>query len=387
MAPMPTRASASAPDSRPAPTTTAGAGWWLAAYVAAIIYATLYPLTGWRTPGPWMFGFLTDPWPRWWTRTDVTLNVIGYLPIGLLLTTWLARRLHTSMPLAAVLATLGAALLSLTLECLQVLLPERVPSWLDLIANGAGGAAGALLAVLLGRRRIERWPQALRDAAPLAPNATPGLLLLSAWLLAQLYPQPMVFATGDLLATWPALPGPGNDWLAALRLPHAYEPFAEAASVSLTVLAIGLLGRELLQPQLRGPVWPVALPIAAAMLIKTAASAGLLGQDKALAWLSAGAQGGLVAGVIALALVGWTTRRTRLWLTIAAIVAATALYNLASPNAYYLSMRAGWNQGMWVNFHGLLRGMATIWPFAALAWCGWRLHGTRRPATRRPGGL
>src|SRR5690606_21485944 len=133
-----------------------------------------------------------------------------------------------------------------------------------LIANSAGGAIGALLALLLGRRRIEAWPQALRDAAPLAPNATPGLVLLSAWLLAQLYPQPMVFATGDLLAGWPALPGrPEAGWLAPLRLPYHYEPFAEAASVALTVLAIGLLGRELLLPRVRGPAWPVALPIIA----------------------------------------------------------------------------------------------------------------------------
>ncbi|MGD9942630.1 MAG: VanZ family protein [Burkholderiaceae bacterium] len=364
-----------------------GAGWWLAAYVGAIIYATLYPLSGWRTPGAWMFGFLTDPWPRWWTRTDVTLNVIGYLPIGLLLAVWLARRLRLSMLVAALLATIGATLLSLTLECLQVLLPERVPSWLDLIANSAGGAIGALLAALLGRRRIEAWPQALRDAAPLAPNATPGLVLLSAWLLAQLYPQPMVFATGDLLAGWPVLPGrPEAGWLAPLRLPYHYEPFAEAASVALTVLAIGLLGRELLLPRVRGPAWPVALPIIAAMLIKTAASAGFLGQDRALAWLTAGAQGGLVAGVILLGLVGWMRRRARLWLTIGAIAAATLLYNLALPNAYYLSMRAGWNQGVWVNFHGLLLGLAAIWPFAALAWCFWRLRDERRRSTAPPMG-
>ena len=102
-------------------------GIWLGAYVAAVVYATLHPWSGWRTPGRWMFAFLSDPWPRWWTGFDVAANVAAYLPIGLLLTVWLARRLSLAMTPAAVLATLGGAALSLGLECLQALLPGRQP--------------------------------------------------------------------------------------------------------------------------------------------------------------------------------------------------------------------------------------------------------------------
>lgn len=356
-------------------------GAWVAAWIAAVVYATLYPWTGWREPGRWMFAFLSEPWPRWWTGFDVAVNVAAYLPLGLLLSAWLARRLSLAMAAAAILATVGAAALSLGLECAQALLPARVPSRLDLVANAAGGAVGALIAASIGRRRIEQWPHWLAESLPLAPHSTPGLLLLCAWLVAQLYPQPLVFATGDLVSAWASIPGnPVHPWLSGWMLPHELEPFAEAAGVSMTVLAVGMLTHDLLREGARGATRVVAVPIVGAVAIKTAASAAYLGQANAFGWLSAGAQGGLLAGIVALLLLGWVGRRPRLWLAIAALVTATALFNLAPPNAYYLSMRTSWGGGAWTNFHGLLRALSTAWPFAAMAWCAWRL---RRTARRR----
>lgn len=345
------------------------------------MYATLHPWSGWRSPGRWMFAFLSEPWPRWWTGFDVAVNVVAYVPIGILMAVWLARRLSLPMVPAATMAALGCAALSLGLECLQALLPDRVPSRLDLLANTIGGGGGAVAAVLVGRRRIERWPQRLHDTLSMAPHAASGLLLLCAWLVAQIYPQPMVFATGDLLAAWPGLTdslSPG--WMASLLLPHEFEPFAEAAGVALTVLAIGLLAHELVRPGTVGIAPAVAVPIVAAIAIKSGAAAAWLGSSHAFGWMNAGAQGGLMAGAVALLLFGWVGRRSRLRLAIAAIAIATLLFNLAPPNAYYLSMRAGWSGGAWTNFHGLLRALAIVWPFAAITWCAWRL----RDAPRTP---
>ncbi|MCL4773764.1 MAG: VanZ family protein [Burkholderiaceae bacterium] len=358
----------------------AATGAWLVAWLVAVVYATLYPWSGWRAPGRWMFSFLSEPWPRWWTGFDVAVNFVAYLPIGLLLAAWLARRLSLPMGLAAALSTVAAAGLSLALECAQALLPARVPSRMDLLANAMGGAAGALIALSIGRRRIERWPQWARANLPLAPHSTPGLLLLCGWLVAQFYPQPLVFATGDLVSLWTTTPGqPTHPWLSRWLLPHEFEPFAEAAGVALTVLAVGLVTHDLLRAGARGAAMAVAAPIIVASAIKTAASLAYLGQANAFGWLNAGAQGGLLAGIAALLLFGWVGRRPRLWLAMAALALATALFNLAPPNAYYLSMRTNWGGGAWTNFHGLLHALATAWPFVAIAWCGWRLRtGARR---------
>lgn len=351
-----------------------GAGLWLVVYAIAVVYATLYPWSGWRTPGRWMFDFLSEPWPRWWTGFDVIANIAGYFPIGLLLAAWLARRLSWPMLPAALLAGAASIALSLGLECLQALLPQRVPSRLDVLANSAGALAGAAAATLTGRRRIERWPQALRAALPLGPHAGPGLLLLAAWVLAQADPQPMAFATGDLISAWPATPGaPLPPWLSGWLLPVESWPFAEAAGVSMTVLAVGLLGRDLLRPPASHATWPVMLPVIAAVAIKSVAASTEAGSAGAFGWLAAGAQGGLLAGGVTLLLLGWLGRRARLWLAAIALVAATALFNLAPPNAYFLSMRAG-GAGAWLHFHALLRALALVWPYAALTWCAWRLR-------------
>jgi len=49
-----------------------------AAYAALVIYATLYPFSGWHHPqGLWSFAFLSLPWPRWWDRFDVIANLVG----------------------------------------------------------------------------------------------------------------------------------------------------------------------------------------------------------------------------------------------------------------------------------------------------------------------
>ena len=62
---------------------------WL--YAGLIVYASLYPFTGWRMPGHAPLGFLVAPWWHWWTWFDVVSNLLGYLPLGALLATALIR--------------------------------------------------------------------------------------------------------------------------------------------------------------------------------------------------------------------------------------------------------------------------------------------------------
>ena len=62
---------------------------WL--YVALIVYASLYPFAGWRAPGAGPLDFMLLGWPHWWTSFDLVSNLLGYLPLGLLLFVALVR--------------------------------------------------------------------------------------------------------------------------------------------------------------------------------------------------------------------------------------------------------------------------------------------------------
>jgi VanZ family protein len=358
---------ASSSGSSPAP--PASLAPWLFVCVAAIVYVTLYPWTGWRTPGVPLLAFVSEPWPRYWTRLDVWMNFVAYLPLGLLGTVWLARRL--SLRTAALVAATAASLLSGGLEALQTLLPARIPSLLDMLANASGAALGALLVATLGPRRVWRRLRALGHWSPLAPGSGLGLLLLAVWLAVQWHPQLIVFASGELAPALATLTAGSEDWLARHRLPLDYQPLAEAGAVAATTLGIGLLTRELLR---RTSGLAIAAPILLAAAVKSSATANLLGARNALAWLSAGAQGGLLVGVLLLALSAWWRPRWRMVAAMLALSCATALNNLAPPNVYFDFTLAAWDQGGWANVNGLLRALALVWPFAAIAWCAARLY-------------
>ena len=75
------------PAIRPAPPSTRqhSAAWGLALFYAGlIVYASLYPFAPWSSNGlPW-WGFVSHPWPRYWTGFDITANLLGYMPMGFL---------------------------------------------------------------------------------------------------------------------------------------------------------------------------------------------------------------------------------------------------------------------------------------------------------------
>src|SRR5258708_19443705 len=54
------------------------------AYVPLVVYASLYPFSGWRDRGLPPLAFLTAPFPRPIPVFDVVANIIGYMPLGFL---------------------------------------------------------------------------------------------------------------------------------------------------------------------------------------------------------------------------------------------------------------------------------------------------------------
>ncbi|PTT20551.1 VanZ family protein, partial [Acidovorax sp. HMWF029] len=116
-------------------------------YTALVVFASLFPFDGWRAQGidPLVFLLARLP-PPYWTGFDVVTNAAGYAPLGFLLVLGMLRSGWRRVLVAVAVATVAGALLSLAMEFLQIYLPRRVPSNLDLLLNIGGTMAGALSA-------------------------------------------------------------------------------------------------------------------------------------------------------------------------------------------------------------------------------------------------
>jgi hypothetical protein len=76
---------------------------------------------------------------------DIAINIVGFVPFGLFLAAWLLQVKHLSAPRINSLSILVSACLSLTIELIQVYLPARNSSLMDVISNILGTASGILL--------------------------------------------------------------------------------------------------------------------------------------------------------------------------------------------------------------------------------------------------
>ena len=53
-------------------------------YTLLILYTSLSPFSGWRDSGQSPLQFLLEPWPRYVAAFDIAINVLAYVPFGLL---------------------------------------------------------------------------------------------------------------------------------------------------------------------------------------------------------------------------------------------------------------------------------------------------------------
>jgi VanZ family protein len=324
-----------------------------AVYALLIAYASLYPLAGWRDPGQSAFAFLAAGWPRHLLRFDILVNVLAYLPFGFLGAAALRPGVRGGAALAA--ATVAGFALSLALEALQSYLPTRTASNLDLLCNAAGAALGAalapgVLARLEGLRLRQRLFLPGRDIDF-------GLALLALWLFVQLNPATLMFGAGDLRPLF--APGPGSHGPEFFIRTEAFIAASNLIAVALLLSALVAAGK---------PVrWMLAVLVGAALTVKAAAFTIMM-QSEAFAWLTPGAQAGLVAGlVVALAALA-LPRTAGLVLAAVLVMAATVFVNLAPPNPYLTATLKVWQQGTFLNFNGMTRLAGALWPFAALGY-------------------
>lgn len=343
------------------------------AYGLLVVYACLHPLAGWRPTGLPVLDFLSAPWPKYYRGTDLVLNVLGFVPLGFLVAPALPARIGRP---GAVLATvLIAGTLSFTMEVLQNFLPTRVPSNVDLGCNVLGALVGALAGVRWGHPLFDKrgWLHRWRTERFIAGHAGDlGLVLLGLWLLAQLIPDSLLFDTGDLRQ------------LLGLPTPLHFSPTRfmqlESALVALTTVAIGLFVRCMMRV---GSPWPIALLLLLAIGAKTVATASFSAPGGALFWLTPGTSRGLLYGVALLAIALQLPRLLQHALAGLTMLAATTLTNLLPENPYFMPAASA-QAGSFLNFHGVTRLTANLWPFLALAylsavglWRGEHLEGDR----------
>jgi VanZ family protein len=325
------------------------------AWCGLVVYGSLHPFSGWRDTGLSPIAFLDAGWPRYWTAFDLAANVAVYLPLGLFLTLGLR-----SLPwrfTAPVVAVLLAAGVSFGLETIQTWLPSRVPSNVDLACNALGGLLGAIWAQAVGPRLFARIMELEHRLIAPIPHAELGLTLLGLWLLVPLSPETLLFGAGDLRQ----LLGFSSD------LPFVAESFVviEASITALNAVAVGLMLSMLAA---RRPASYIIVPLflLLGLIVRTLAAAILIGPGEALAWLTPGARSGLLTAFVLLALMLLLPPTPRLMLAAVALMAGTVLVNLAPPNPYSMAALATWRQGHFLNFNGLTRLVATLWPFLTL---------------------
>ncbi|MGI4717057.1 MAG: VanZ family protein [Janthinobacterium lividum] len=344
----------------------------LLAYLLLIVYASWYPFSGWRDNGLPLLTFLNTAWPRYWTGFDVGVNIVGYIPLGTLLVLSMYPRVRGVW--AVLVAALAGVLITGTMETVQNFLPSRVPSNLDLVTNAGGCLLGAILGAwwapgLLDRSRLfqlrRRW---------FAPHASQGLVLLALWPLAQIYPQSYLFGHGQVL---PIVSGWLSRWLdmdidlVAMLRPGDDIMTVEQYWLSETIItACGMTGAALTLMCLVRRGAPRFLLMVTflwiALLVKALASSLLFRPDNAFVWVTPGAEGGFIIGLIMLAGLVFAPQVAQRRLAVVTLVLSLIVVNTIPVNPYFVSTLQGWVQGKFLNFNGAAQFLSLLWPFFAL---------------------
>ncbi|PKO62588.1 MAG: VanZ family protein [Betaproteobacteria bacterium HGW-Betaproteobacteria-18] len=346
--------------------------WPLAlVYAGLIVYASLFPFDNWRDQGvaPWFF--LTAPLPKYWTVFDVVANLLGYMPLGFFL---VLSALRTGRPRYALRwAMLAASVLSLLMESLQVYLPNRVPSNLDLMLNMAGGALGALSAWILERvGALQRWSRF--RAQWFVADARGGLVLLALWPLALLFPTSIPLGLGqvaerleariiDLLADTPFL-----DWLPVRETElQPLLPSVEWLCVLLGLLIPCLLGFCIIR-QAGKRAWFLGWVCFLGVLATALSAALSVGPEHAWTWLNVPIKAALVSAMVLALVLLWVPRRASAALVLLALGVSLSLINQTSVSPYFEQTLFLWEQGRFIRFHGLAQWLGWLWPFATLVY-------------------
>lgn len=334
-----------------------------AIYGLSIVYASLQPFAPWVEPDPRTRFFLFAAWPTRWFHADAVFNVLAYLPFGFLIAL-VPRTVSLRWRLA--LACAAGGVLSFTLETLQMHLPQRDASTVDLVTNLVGSFVGALGGIVLLRSTaLRRALVRLRERWFLTGGTGDvGIALIVIWLVVQINPGIPLFST-----VYDATPELGPTVAALAHAPDFATVLIEAVHSAFQVLGVGLFVALLMRDPRQVGVAVVAL-VAAGLVIKGVAAAVLLKPAAWEHWLSPGVSTGVAAGALALPIVIVLPRPAQIAVCAIALL-SSVLSTLLAPELLTARpplMLFNWNYGHLLNFNGLTRSVLMLWPLAASAY-------------------
>ncbi len=346
--------------------------WPLAlVYTGLIVYASLYPFANWRDQGVEPWWFLTAALPRYWTGFDVVSNLLGYMPLGFFLALSALRTGHAMYGLRLPISV--AVVLSLTLETLQVYLPQRVPSNLDMLLNVAGAGLGAGCTGWMERHGwLQRWSRF--RAQWFVEEARGGLVLLALWPLALLFPAVLPFGLGQVMERLESVLGqaledtPLIEWLPVRDL--ELQPMLPAVAwlcVCLGVLIPSLLGYCIIRSSARRALFLVAL-LVLGVAVTALSNALSFGPAYAWVWLNLPVQVALATAALAAGVLLGAPRRACAALALLALGVDLSLINQSPVGPYFEQTLFSWEQGQFIRFHGLAQWLGWLWPFATLVY-------------------
>lgn len=332
-------------------------GFLLLGYGLLIVNGSLYPFAGWRWPAEAPWAYLGAPWPRYLLSWEIPLNIAGYIPLGLLLA---ARILTRASPSTAMVgAGAGGLLLSLLLETLQVFIPGRIASNLDVASNGLGALLGGVIAVAMdgswdARTRFRQLRSSFFVEGYFADMAT---TLLLAWIFAQINPGLSLLGTSAFDKSGDA--DPLIDYSASGYF------IVEGLLVGMNALFMLVLLRLLTRSTQASLVGLALLALISAVL-KTLGGAALLRLPAPWLWLTPGALAGVIVATVVFTAWSRQWQGSLKWLGVAAF-AGVQVFSYALPRNPYLDMMLQpISTGHLSNLVGATWWTAQWWPWLAL---------------------
>lgn len=339
---------------------------WLAlGYTLFIVYGSLSPFSGWREQGLDFSEVLRAPFQLTYTGFDAVINLLAYLPFGFLVA--LTLRARFGALLSVVLSLCIGILLSASMEYLQMYLPSRTSSNLDLLNNSAGALIGSLLAVSMASwtwffSRLTHWRSQLFRHGHAMDF---GLALIALWMFGQVNP---------------SLPMLGNVFITEV----AHHPFApppsarfdalESGAVMLNLLMLGTLMLTLLREP-RKVVTMMLAVLTLEALAKFIAAALLLKSWALLLWINSAAMLGMLLGVMLLMTILWLPRAVAIALGALVSLCYFVIVNFVLDSSAPSSAMSiyHWHYGHLLNFNGLAQTITLVFPLLLLFYL-WRIR-------------